>query len=216
LKRTQQNIGTITRKKRSRGPDIWVWRVYLKDDLEIIRKKSFILGTIQEWPTKAHAWKGSSERRQALLGGTFGKLIERYVRDALSDRYSTRSSYLSRLNRYILPKWKDVPMGEVKAYDVEQWLKSIARSPKNEISYQGYDASVLRICNEVGNDRLSAQSDGTRQNKGRDQANSEKADYHGRPVSLFTALAITTRSNDGRPGDVHRSESKRDPGSSLD
>ena len=137
MKRTQQDNGTISRKKRSRGPDVWVWRVYLKDDLGFVRKKSFILGTIQEWPTEAHAWKGSSERRQTLMGETFGKLVERYLREALSERYSTRSSYLSRLNRYILPKWKDVPMGEVKAYDVEQWLKSIARSPKTKSHIRG-------------------------------------------------------------------------------
>lgn len=137
MKRTQQDTGTITRKKRNRGPDIWVWRVYLKDGLGIVRKKSFILGTVQAWPTQAHAWKGSSERRQALLGETFGKLVERYTREALSERYSTRSSYLSRLNRYILPKWKDVSMGEVKAYDVEQWLKSIARSPKTKSHIRG-------------------------------------------------------------------------------
>jgi integrase len=137
LKRTQQDTGTIILKKRSKGSDIWVWRVYLRDDLEIIRKKSFILGTVQEWPTKAHAWKGSSETRQALLGETFGRLVERYVREALSERYSTRSSYLSRLNRHILPKWKDVPMGEVKAYGVEQWLKGIARSPKTKSHIRG-------------------------------------------------------------------------------
>jgi hypothetical protein len=28
LKRTQQDVGTIVRKKRTRGPDVWVWRFY--------------------------------------------------------------------------------------------------------------------------------------------------------------------------------------------
>ncbi|HWX55521.1 MAG TPA: site-specific integrase [Verrucomicrobiae bacterium] len=137
MKRTQQDTGTISRKKRSKGPDIWVWRVYLKDELGIVHKKSFILGTVQEWPTEAHAWKGSSEKRQALLGETFGKLVERYKREALSERYSTRSSYLSRLKMYILPKWQDVLIGEVKPYDAEQWLKDIPRSPKTKSHIRG-------------------------------------------------------------------------------
>lgn len=137
MKRTQQNTGTISRKKRSKGPDIWVWRVYLKDDLGIVRKKSFILGTVEEWPTDAHAWKGSFAKRQALLGDTFGRLVERYKREALSERYSTRSSYLSRLKVYILPKWENVPIGEVKPYEVEQWLKGISRSPKTKSHIRG-------------------------------------------------------------------------------
>jgi integrase len=137
LKRTQQDSGAISRKRRSRGPDVWVWRVYLKDDLGIVRKKSFILGTVQEWPTEAHAWKGSCDKRQALLGETFGKLVERFTREALSERYSTRSSYLSRLKLYVLPKWQDVPIGEIKPYDVEQWLKSIPRSPKTKSHIRG-------------------------------------------------------------------------------
>ena len=38
----------MVRKERSKGPDVWVWRVYIKDELEVVRKKSFILGTVQE------------------------------------------------------------------------------------------------------------------------------------------------------------------------
>ncbi len=137
MKRTRQESGTIVLKQRSKGPDVWVWRVYLKDELEIVRKRSFILGTVQEWPTEAHAWKGSLEKRDALLGETFGKLVERYLREALSDRYSTRSSYLSRLNRYVLPRWSGTQVGDVKPYDVEQWLKSIPRSPKTKSHIRG-------------------------------------------------------------------------------
>jgi integrase len=137
LKRTQQDTGTIVRKRRSKGPDVWVWRAYCKDALGIVRKKSFILGTVQEWPTEAHAWKGSSDLRKALMGETFGKLVDRYICEALSDRYSTRSSYLSRLNRYILPRWKDALIGTVKPYEVEQWLKGIPRSNKTKSHIRG-------------------------------------------------------------------------------
>lgn len=137
MKRTQHESGTMVRKERSKGPDVWVWRVYIKDELEVVRKKSFILGTVQEWPTEAHAWKGSAEKRNALLGENFERLVERYLRECLSDRYSTRSSYLSRLNRYILPRWRDTAVGSVKPYEVEQWLKGIPRSPKTKSHIRG-------------------------------------------------------------------------------
>lgn len=112
MKRTRQQIGTIVRKERSKGPDVWVWRVYRTDELGIVRKRSFLLGSVEDWPTKAHAWKGTAERRKGLLGETFGNLVERYLREAMSERYSTRSSYLSRMNKYILPRWRDVAIGE--------------------------------------------------------------------------------------------------------
>ncbi len=38
MKRTQQDVGTIVRKKRTRGPDVWVWRFYETDEMGITRK----------------------------------------------------------------------------------------------------------------------------------------------------------------------------------
>jgi integrase len=38
---------------------------------------------------------------------------------------------------YILPKWRDVPVGEVKPFEVEQWLKGISRSPKTKSHIRG-------------------------------------------------------------------------------
>jgi len=35
LKRTQQDVGTIIRKKKARGPDIWVWRFYEVDEMAL-------------------------------------------------------------------------------------------------------------------------------------------------------------------------------------
>ena len=43
LKRTQQDVGTIIRKKKARGPDVWVWRFYEVDEMGITRKRSVML-----------------------------------------------------------------------------------------------------------------------------------------------------------------------------
>ena len=52
MKRTQQDVGTIVRKKRARRPDIWVWRFYETDEMGITRKRSVVLtGNVENWPT---------------------------------------------------------------------------------------------------------------------------------------------------------------------
>lgn len=138
LKRTQQDVGTIIRKKRKRGPDIWVWRFYEPDDMGITRKRSVVLeGNIETWPTEAHAWQGSKEfrhqRMQRSASQTFETLIKRYLREGLPERYSTKKSYLSILSRHITPQWGKEPIAEVKKpLKVELWLKGLKLSPKTK------------------------------------------------------------------------------------
>ena len=143
MKRTQQDVGTIIRKKRTRGPDVWVWRFYETDEMGITRKRSVMLaGDVEGWPTEAHAWLGSKEFRQQRLekscGQSFGALVRRYTHEALPERYSTKKSYLSILNRHILPKWGDAPLAEVKKpFKVEEWLKELKHSPKTKSNIKG-------------------------------------------------------------------------------
>lgn len=138
MKRTQQDVGTIVQKKRKRGPDVWVWRFYEADEMGITRKRGVVLtGNLEEWPTEAHAWKGSKEfrqqRMQQSVSQTFGTLVKRYLQEALPERYSTKKSYLSILNKHITPQWGQAPITEVKkALKVEQWLKGLKLSPKTK------------------------------------------------------------------------------------
>ncbi len=138
MKRTQQDVGTIVRKKRARRPDIWVWRFYETDEMGITRKRSVVLtGNVENWPTEGHAWQGSREfrylRMEQSSGQSFGALARRYMREAMPERYSTKKSYESILKRHILPQWGDAPLAEVKRpLQVEQWLKELHHSPKTK------------------------------------------------------------------------------------
>jgi integrase len=53
-----------------------------------------------------------------------------FVRDGV--QFSTACSYLTSLNRYILPRWGDTLITDVKAGVVETWLKSLCRLPKSD------------------------------------------------------------------------------------
>lgn len=86
-----------------------------------------------------HAYRAESQP-------AFGLVIDRFMRDeriedivkqkpgeivitdALS--YSTARGYRSYITRHIKPRWNGVPLVEVKAAEVTEWLKSLPLSPK--------------------------------------------------------------------------------------
>jgi hypothetical protein len=112
LKRTPDKVGSMHRKPRKRGPDIWIWRRRVPDAMGIERNLSVIIGPVTELPTEKHAWAASQEQRQALMeqacGVTLANLMERYKVEGLEVRHSTRSSCLSRINCHIIPYWGDL------------------------------------------------------------------------------------------------------------
>ena len=51
--------------------------------------------------------------------------VEDYYLPSLSDlRGSTRLGYASAISLYVLPRFGDCELEEIKAFDIEQWLKS--------------------------------------------------------------------------------------------
>lgn len=100
------------------------------------RNASVIIGPVTELPTEKHAWAASQEQRRALLekecGVLFRNLIERYKSEFLDVRHSTRGSYLSRLNRYIVPLWGDLAISAIKPLDVERKINTLSLSKKTK------------------------------------------------------------------------------------
>ena len=136
MKRTNDNIGSMHRKPRKRGPAVWVWRRRAVDAMGIERHSSVIVGPVTELPTEKHAWAASSEQRRRLLeqerGMTFSKLIERYKSESLDVRHSTRASYLSRLNCHIIPNWGSLAIANIKPLEVERKISSLPVSKKTK------------------------------------------------------------------------------------
>jgi integrase len=65
---------------------------------------------------------------------SFGSLIERYLREELPERFSTRVSYASLLKCRIRPRWGDASLEEIKPMDVEHWLRSLPGAPKTKVN----------------------------------------------------------------------------------
>ena len=105
FKRTRYQFGSVVRKARKKGPDVWAlrYREHLPDGTNC--HKSLILGTVEQHVTESQARRAA----QTLLlrinvenpnAGvvTFGAVIERYLAEELPDRHSTARSYQSWLS----------------------------------------------------------------------------------------------------------------------
>ena len=99
-------------------------------------RRSRRIGTKQEFPTKAAAWKEveSLEIQQPKTqdGDTVRSVITRYEAERMPQRQSTARVYRSFLKNLILPKWGDTHIKAVQPRPVELWLRELHLSPKSK------------------------------------------------------------------------------------
>jgi integrase len=139
FKRTRYQFGSIERKERRKGADVWVLR-YRETQADGSRKqRSILIGSLERFPTEASACKAAEVLRLSANPDdpthtrvSFGALIDRYLSDELPERYSTARAYTSYLKNYIRPKWAEYAISEVKPFAVEEWLKTLSLAPKSK------------------------------------------------------------------------------------
>jgi integrase len=101
-------------------------------------RRSKRIGTKQEFPTKAAAWKEvESLEIQAKppdgdKGDTVRSVVARYEAERMPSRQSTVRVYRSFLNNHVLPKWADTRIQDVQPRPVELWLRELPLSPKSK------------------------------------------------------------------------------------
>jgi integrase len=133
----------VQREKRRSGPDVWIfrWREIGPDGKSVQRKA--IVGTITALATEALALKAAQALRidanqqtpQAEAGpSTIQELVAHYrlkelaTGDTDGKAYSTRAAYECYLARWIVPRWGNLRLNQVKSVAVEEWLGSIKRA----------------------------------------------------------------------------------------
>jgi integrase len=101
-------------------------------------RRSKRIGTKQEFPTKAAAWK-EVESLEILpkppdgdKGDTVRSVVARYEAERMPSRQSTVRVYRSFLNNHVLPKWADTRIQDVQPRPVELWLRELPLSPKSK------------------------------------------------------------------------------------
>ena len=99
-------------------------------------RRSKRIGTKQEFPTKAAAWKEVDrlevQQPKAQIGDTVLSVITRYEAERMPSRASTVRVYRCFLKNHVLPKWGDTLIQDVQPRPVELWLRGLPLSPKSK------------------------------------------------------------------------------------
>ena len=159
--RTRYQYGNLQLDKRSNSPDVWVyrWREYLPNGK--MQRRGEMIGTIEEYPTKADAQKASEHMRLTANSDnprartlTFGALLDRYAKEEMPERHSTNLAYRSYIETHIRPKWADLPLSKLVAngapFTVEEWLKSLDLAPKTKGNIRNVMAVVFNCAMRWG------------------------------------------------------------------
>jgi integrase len=133
----------VQREKRRSGPDVWVYRWYEVGSDGASKYRKAIVGTVLTLPTEVAALKAAHALRidanqqtpQSESGpSTIAELVAHYrLKELAGDSngrkaFSTRDGYECYLDNWILPRWQDHKLNQVKPVAVEAWLDSIKRA----------------------------------------------------------------------------------------
>jgi integrase len=145
--RSRYQFGWLELRKRKRRPSVWLWRYRSTDSGGNRDKDAVIIGDVEQYPTKALAWKAAEGLRLSVNSEnpgtqvTFGALIDRYLREQIPQRHVTASKYRSWITHHIQPQWGDYPIARVKPVLVEEWISKLDLAPKSK----GHVRSIMHI-----------------------------------------------------------------------
>jgi hypothetical protein len=101
-------------------------------------RRSKRIGTKQEFPTKAAAWKEvdrleiqAATPASAKKVDTVRDVVEKYEKERMPTRRSTVRVYRCFLRNHVLPKWGEDPIETLQPRPVELWLRQLLLSPKS-------------------------------------------------------------------------------------
>ena len=136
--------GSVIRRNRKRHSDIWQFRWWEKtsDGKRIYRRRQ--IGTVDQIPDLETARKAARllvpdlnarVAKSKSVSMTVAQLCSHFEQYELSlantwRSYSTKTIYKVYLKRWIIPKWSEHLLSDIRTIEVESWLRSlpIARS----------------------------------------------------------------------------------------
>ena len=142
MKRHRYQYGSLTKTNNRLSEDVWQFRFYETTPEGHRYRRSTTLGTVAQYPTKTDALRVVEPLRLRLnLHHRFGRpvsigaLIDHYIeRELPGRRYSTQQSHSSTLKRWILPRWGERLLEEIRPVAVEEWLRSLTLAPKTKVN----------------------------------------------------------------------------------
>jgi integrase len=144
MKRARHQRGSVVFDKRRK-----TWNFLTSENG---KRRSKLIGTKQQYPTKSAAWDAAEELRSApapaekAAAPMVSTLIEQYRAEKMPTRYSTRRSYECWISGHILPKWGVCPLTDLQARPVELWLGSLTLAPKSKVHIRGLLRKLWDYC----------------------------------------------------------------------
>jgi integrase len=171
MRRTSYQKGSLRLADRKKKGKVWefLWREVQVDGS--IRRKHIVIGTLEEYPTESAAQGAADALRlninkqtpQALIRNiTLETLVKHYCQHELPDifnktrpapdaaddyrkSYATQVTYDGYLRKWIVPRWGSYRLTDVKAVEVETWLRALC-FPKTGIPLaRGSRAKIRNI-----------------------------------------------------------------------
>jgi integrase len=112
--------------------------------------KAVRLGSTEQIKNETQARKAAqphvtrANEIESLPVVTLGAVIERYKREEMPPRECTARMYKSWLKLHIEPKWANVAVNQVTAYEVKLWLETLDLGGKSKSEIKGMIGRLLR------------------------------------------------------------------------
>src|SRR5262249_12840476 len=128
MKRARHKQGSVVFNRRNK-----TWHYLWCEDGH---RRSKLIGSIREYPTKAAAWRVAEAVRSSvrqLIGQvlTVAELAKRYEAEKLPTRCNTALVYRAWLKNHILPYWGSRSIRDLQPRETELWLKQLSLSAKS-------------------------------------------------------------------------------------
>jgi integrase len=170
MRRTSYQKGSLKLANRKNGK-AWEYRWREVQTDGSVRRKNIVIGTLEEYPNESAAQAAVDAIRlqinqqtpqQLIKNITMETLASHYRQHELSDifnrkkpahdainedckSYSTQSIYDGYLRKWITPRWGSFRLSEIKAVQVEAWLKSLC-FPKTAVPLaRGTKAKIRNV-----------------------------------------------------------------------
>jgi len=138
MKRIRFQQGSLRLYERAAGDRAWEYRWYETQLDGPRRRRSFLIGSLQEYPTEAAAQKAVAALRVNINAETPRAQIDAISFSTLTQHYREKEMYEGAgktfatirtnegyLNLWVLPRWASYRLKDVKAVAVEEWLRSL-------------------------------------------------------------------------------------------
>jgi integrase len=145
-RRNRYQFGNLELQKRTKGPDVWIFR-YRDRANPAVTRPAITLGTTRDFPSQADARRAAEGLRLQINSGlplreavTFQGLLDRYVSEEIELgelAHTTKEVDRSRINSHISPKWGKRLLKDVKPYLVQDWLRKLPVAPKTKGHLRG-------------------------------------------------------------------------------